>query len=125
VCQDLKVSSIFALRSLLPTRAGFNCAWLREPDSEWTTISVCDCRPRQYKPAFDRSRYTWSSQPICAALKSGCWEHTFAKTVPVVLRTGVATEDELKGLLKQMQETAEDERVSIAQACLPGVVVIK
>jgi hypothetical protein len=53
------------------------------------------------------------------------WEHPFAETVPVVLRTGVATEDELKGLLKEMQETAEDERVLIGQACLPGVVAIK
>ena len=53
------------------------------------------------------------------------WEHTFAETVPVVVRTGVATEDELKGLLKEMRETAENESVLIAQACLPGVVAIK
>jgi hypothetical protein len=43
----------------------------------------------------------------------------------VLVRTGVATEDELKGLLKEMQETAEDVRVLIAQACLPGVAAIK
>jgi ubiquinone/menaquinone biosynthesis C-methylase UbiE len=53
------------------------------------------------------------------------WEHTFAETVPVVVRTGVATEDELKGLLEEMREFAEDERVLIAQACLPGVVAVK
>lgn len=53
------------------------------------------------------------------------WEHTFAETVPVVVRTGVATEDELKWLLKEMRETAENESVLIAQACLPGVIAIK
>jgi hypothetical protein len=40
-------------------------------------------------------------------------------------RTGVATEDELEGLLEEMREIAEDERVLIAQACLPGVVAVK
>jgi SAM-dependent methyltransferase len=53
------------------------------------------------------------------------WEHTFAETVPVVARTGVATEDDLKGLLEEMRETAKDESVFIAQACLPGVVAVK
>jgi hypothetical protein len=52
------------------------------------------------------------------------WEHTFAETVPVVARTGVAKEDELKALLEQMRELAEDERVLIAQACLPGVIAV-
>jgi hypothetical protein len=37
----------------------------------------------------------------------------------------VATEDELEGLLEEMREIAEDERVLIAQACLPGVVAVK
>jgi hypothetical protein len=53
------------------------------------------------------------------------WEHTFTETVPVFVRTGVATEDELKGLLDEMRQVAEDESVLIAQACLPGVVAVK
>jgi hypothetical protein len=53
------------------------------------------------------------------------WERTFAETVPVVVRTGVAAENELKALLEQMREAAENERVLIAQACLPGVVAVK
>ena len=60
-----------------------------------------------------------------AAAAETCFRSTFAETVPVLVRTGVATEDELKGLLKEMQGTAEDVRVLIAQACLPGVAAIK
>jgi hypothetical protein len=53
------------------------------------------------------------------------WEHTFAEALPVAVRNGVATEEELKGLLIEMRETAEDESVLIAQACLPGVIAIR
>jgi hypothetical protein len=53
------------------------------------------------------------------------WEYTFAEIVPVVVRTGVATESELKGLLEEMRETAAHESVLIPQACLPGVIAIK
>jgi hypothetical protein len=53
------------------------------------------------------------------------WEHTFAEAMPVMIRTGAATEDELKGLLKEIHELADDETVLIAQACLPGVVAVK
>jgi hypothetical protein len=53
------------------------------------------------------------------------WEHTFAEAGPVAVREGVATEDELKGLLEEMRQIAENESVLIAQACLPGVVAFK
>jgi hypothetical protein len=62
---------------------------------------------------------------IAAAAAEAGFRSTFAETVPVLVRAGVATEDELKGLLREMQETAEDLRVLIAQACLPGVVPLK
>jgi hypothetical protein len=37
----------------------------------------------------------------------------------------VATEDELKRLLEEMREAAENESVLIAQACVVGVVAVK
>jgi SAM-dependent methyltransferase len=53
------------------------------------------------------------------------WEHTFAEIVPAFLRTGVATQEELDALLADMRKCADDERVLIAQACLPGVIARK
>jgi len=53
------------------------------------------------------------------------WEHTFAEAVPVIVRSGVATEDELTSMLHEMRRLAEDENVLIAQWCMPGVIAIK
>ena len=53
------------------------------------------------------------------------WEHSFAEVFPSIIRTGVATSEELQGLLHEMRATAADDRVLIAQACLPGVIAVK
>ncbi|MGB6974998.1 MAG: methyltransferase domain-containing protein [Terracidiphilus sp.] len=65
----------------------------------------------------------------CPAYLSGAgkrlWELTFAEAVPVIAGTGVATEDELKGIVEEMRRLAEDERVLIAQWCSPGIIARK
>jgi hypothetical protein len=53
------------------------------------------------------------------------WEHTFAEIAPSIARAGVATADHLQHLLEEMRQAAADERVLIAQACLPGVIAVK
>jgi hypothetical protein len=42
-----------------------------------------------------------------------------------MVRTGVVTAAELDDLLAEMRQVAADERVLIAQACLPGVIAVK
>jgi len=41
------------------------------------------------------------------------------------VRTGLATADGLNDLLDEMRQVAADERILIAQACLPGVIAVK
>jgi len=53
------------------------------------------------------------------------WEHTFAEVFPSMIRTGVASPDELQELLQGMRAAAADPRVLIAQACLPGIIAVK
>ena len=53
------------------------------------------------------------------------WEHTFAEVAPSMVRTGVATTGQLNDLFEEMRLVAADERVFIAQACLPGVIAVK
>lgn len=53
------------------------------------------------------------------------WEHTFAEAVPVIVRVGVAPEDELISMLNEIRRLAEDERVLMAQWCMPGVIAVK
>ena len=53
------------------------------------------------------------------------WEHTLAEAAPAILRVGGATEEELIGQLGELRRLAEDERVLIAQWCLPGVIAVK
>jgi hypothetical protein len=87
----------------------------------------CLCALGSTLPATGRRLgvdYDFGVRLPAAAAETG-FRSTFAETVPVLVRTGVATEDDLKGLLKEMQGTAEDVRVLIAQACLPGVAAIK
>jgi ubiquinone/menaquinone biosynthesis C-methylase UbiE len=53
------------------------------------------------------------------------WEFTFAEVFPSMIRTGVASADELQDLLGGMGELASDNHTLIAQACLPGVIAVK
>jgi ubiquinone/menaquinone biosynthesis C-methylase UbiE len=53
------------------------------------------------------------------------WEYTFAELFPSMIRTGVASADELQDLLDGMREVASDNRALIAQACLLGVIAVK
>jgi len=53
------------------------------------------------------------------------WELTLAEAVPVILRSGVTTLDEINGVLEDMRRLAEDERALIAQWCLSGVIAVK
>jgi len=52
-------------------------------------------------------------------------EHTFAEAVPVIVRVGVAPKDELISMLHEMRRLADDERVPMAQWCMPGVIAVK
>ena len=53
------------------------------------------------------------------------WEHTFAEVFPSMIRTAVATADELQDLLDGMRAVASEHSALIAQACLPGVIAVK
>lgn len=53
------------------------------------------------------------------------WEHTFAEVAPAITRAGVATKEDLDALFAEMRACAADERVLIAQACLPGIIARK
>jgi ubiquinone/menaquinone biosynthesis C-methylase UbiE len=125
VCQDVKVSSIFCspessaytrfvqLVQAAGSRLGVDYDFGARLPAAAAEVGFRSIQIRLEQPAYLRGS------------EKRLWEYTFAETVPVVARTGVATEDELKGLLEQMHEAAEDESVLIAQACLPGVVAVK
>jgi SAM-dependent methyltransferase len=125
VCQDLKLSSLF-------------CSPESSAYTRWVQVGrVLGARlgvdyefgvrlPAAAAEVGFRSIHIHLEQPAyLRGPEKRLWEHTFAEALPVAVRNGVATEDELKGLLMEMRETADDERVLIAQACLPGVVAIK
>ena len=125
VCQDLKLSSIFCS----PESSAY-ARWVHFCLAAGARLGV-DYNFGVRLPAaaaevgFRSIRIHLEQPAYLRGPEKRLWEHTFAETVPVVVRTGVATEDELKGLLKEMRETAENESVLIAQACLPGVIAIK
>jgi ubiquinone/menaquinone biosynthesis C-methylase UbiE len=125
VCQDLKLSSIFCspdssayarwveLCMATGARLGVNYDFGVRLPAAASEVGFRSILIRLEQPAYLRGP------------EKRLWEHTFAETVPVLVREGVATEDELKGLLEEMRQVAEDESVLIAQACLPGVVAVK
>jgi hypothetical protein len=106
-------------------RALSNSPWVREPDSELDYDYGVRLPAAAGEVGFQSIQIHLEQPAYLRGPEKRLWEHTFAETVPVVARTGVATEDELEGLLEEMREIAEDERVLIAQACLPGVVAGK
>lgn len=125
VCQDLRLSSIF-------------CSPESQAYARWVELGLATGAklgvdynfgvrlPAATTKVGFRSTQIHLEQPAyLRGPEKRLWEHTFAEAVPVMMRTGVATEDELKGLLKETHELAEDETVLIAQACLPGVVAVK
>jgi ubiquinone/menaquinone biosynthesis C-methylase UbiE len=125
VCQDLKLSSIFCS----PESSAY-ARWVQLCMATGARLGVdYDFGIRLPAAAAEvgfRSILIHLEQPAyLRGPEKRLWEHTFAETVPVVVRTGAATEDDLKGLLEEMRQVAEDESVMIAQACLPGVVAVK
>jgi SAM-dependent methyltransferase len=126
VCQDLKLSKhlllsgVFCLRALRSTRPR------RGSQARSGLRFRCAIAGRGCRSGLSIDPDTSGAARLFGAgREKRLWEHTFAETVPVMVRTGVAIEDELKGLLEEMRETAKDESVFIAQACLPGVVAVK
>jgi ubiquinone/menaquinone biosynthesis C-methylase UbiE len=125
VCQDLKISSIFCSPES-PSYNRFIQLALRAGLALGVDYDFGVRLPAAAAEAGFQSIQVHLEYP--AYLKGPekrLWEYTFAETVPVVVRTGAATEEELSGLLEKMRQDAENERVLIAQACLPGVVAIK
>jgi SAM-dependent methyltransferase len=125
VCQDLKLSSLFCY----PESSAYT-RWVQVGQALGTKLGVdydFGVRlPAAATGAGFRSVQIHLEQPAyLRGPEKRLWEHTFAEAAPVAVREGVATEDELKSLLAEMRETAEDERVLIAQACLPGVIAVK
>lgn len=125
VCQDLHLSGIFSfpedaayIRSLeiankLGTHLGVNYNFgLRLPAAaEYAGFHSPFIRLEH--PAYLRGE------------EKRLWEHTFAEAVPVILSSGVATEQELKQVLTGMRTVAADGRTLIAQWCSPGIIAVK
>jgi SAM-dependent methyltransferase len=125
VCQDLKMSSIFCS----PESSAY-VRWVQLGLAVGAKLGVdYDFGVRLPVAAAEagfRSIQIQLEQPAyLRGPEKRLWEHSFAEGAPVVVRMGLATEGELKGLLEEMREVAKDERVLIAQACLPGVVAVK
>jgi hypothetical protein len=53
------------------------------------------------------------------------WEYTLAEISPAYIKSGVVTQGEVDQQLAEIAELAPDDRVLIAQACLPGVIARK
>jgi ubiquinone/menaquinone biosynthesis C-methylase UbiE len=125
VCQDVKISSIFCY----PESSAYT-RYIQFAHAVGDRLGVdYDFGVRLPAAAAEagfRSIQIHLEQPAyLRGPEKRLWEHTFAEVVPVVVREGVATDEELKRLLDEMREAAENESVLIAQACLPGVVAVK
>jgi len=125
VCQDLKVSSIFcSTESSAYARMiahGLEMGEVLGVNYDYGVrlpAAVVDAGFRLQEVRLDQPAYLRGPE-------KRLWEHTFAEVAPSMVRTHVATADELKDLLDQMRQLAEDESILIAQACLPGVIAVK
>lgn len=125
VCQDLKLSSIFcgpassayarivALGLAMGAVLGVDYDFGVRLPAAAADAGFCSVEVRLEQPAYLRGP------------EKRLWEHTFAEIGPSMVRTGVVTAAELDDLLAEMRQVAADERVLIAQACLPGVIAVK
>jgi ubiquinone/menaquinone biosynthesis C-methylase UbiE len=125
VCQDLMLSSIFCH----PPSAAY-ARWIEIGHAVGNKLGVnYDFGVRlpaaMQKAGFPSVQIHLDQPAYLRGPEKRLWEYTFAEIVPVVVRTAVATEPELQDLLQQMRETAADETVLIAQACLPGIIATK
>jgi ubiquinone/menaquinone biosynthesis C-methylase UbiE len=125
VCRDLKVSSVFCY----PESSAFNRSMeyaLATGKALGVDYDYGVRLPADVMDAGFRAVDVRLEQPAyLRGTEKRLWEHTFAEAVPVIVRAGVATEDELTSILNEMRRLAEDERVLIAQWCLPGVIAVK
>jgi ubiquinone/menaquinone biosynthesis C-methylase UbiE len=73
---------------------------------------------RNVKVSYERPMYLVGEGKLM-------FELTFAEAVPVMVRLGIATEEELAELLKDMRELALDENVLLSSWGMPGIVAVK
>jgi SAM-dependent methyltransferase len=57
--------------------------------------------------------------------KKRMWEHTFTEAVPMMLKSGVASQEELATLVREMHALALQEDVMLAPWGMPGVWAVK
>lgn len=125
VCQDLHGSSMFAhphsdayARSVelivpLAKGLGVNYDFGLELPREVMRAGFRDPVLSFERPAFLRGE------------GKRMWEKTFAEAIPVMVRLGIASQDELAGLVQEMYELSLKEDVMLAPWASPGVWAVK
>lgn len=125
VCQDLKVTSIFCAPPC-PAYARVIAHGLAMGVQLGVDYDYGMRLPAEAEEAGFRSVEVRLSQPAyLRGPEKRLWEQTFAELAPSMVRTGVMTAAEWAGLHEEMRQAGMDERVLIAQACLPGVIAVK
>jgi SAM-dependent methyltransferase len=125
VCQDLKVTSIFCVPPC-PAYMRVITQCLAMGVQLGVDYDYGVRLPAEAEEAGFRAVEVRLSQPAyLRGPEKRLWEQTFAELAPSMVRTGVLTADEMAGLLDEMRQAGMDERILIAQACLPGVIAVK
>jgi len=125
VCQDIKVSSVFCSpESPVFTRANAAAAELGKAlgvDYDYGVRLPADA----VDAGFSSVEVRLTQPAYLRGPEKRLWEISLAEAAPVILRSGVSSVEELESVLAEMRRLAEDERVLIAQWCLPGVIAVK
>jgi ubiquinone/menaquinone biosynthesis C-methylase UbiE len=125
VCQDIEASVIFArpdsgacarsleLGLITEKLLGVNYNFGLELPREAMRVGFREVKLRYERPMFLEGE------------GKTLWEMTFAEAAPVMVRLGVATEDELAEIVKEMREMALNENVLMAPWGMPAIVAVK
>ena len=125
VCQDLRISSIFSsaessaisrsieIGQMVGSALGVSYDYGARMPADASSAGFRSVEVRLEQPAYFRGP------------EKRLWELTFAEASNVIRRNGIATQDELNGILDELRALAEDQSVLIAQWCSPGIIAMK
>jgi ubiquinone/menaquinone biosynthesis C-methylase UbiE len=125
VCQDLTLSSVY---SRPPSQAYEQSVMLGHQMGKLLGVNYDfghDLHAAVMEAGFNSPTVSFIQPAFLSGTGKGWWHQTFAEATPMMIRSGITSEEEVAMLLQEMEKLVHDERVLLAHARMPAIAASK